>query len=160
MTRVERKAWALLTFPKYPASGEAKASKLVSSPVIGKPLLLFWSTVRCHSENITIALQPATPRQELRKNTATRGACYSQSAGAILPVPDVCINLRGNNILYMHFIFIRVLILFFFRHSYLCRWFVVMHGWLPFCALDSGLCAIVLWCYDDMYYFMSCLLQN
>lgn len=96
MTRVERKAWALLTFPKYPTSGEAKASKLVSSPVIGKPPFLFCSTgARCHSKNITMSLEPGAPRQELRKNTATRGACYCQSAVTISLVPDVCINLRG-----------------------------------------------------------------
>jgi len=63
----ERKAWAPLTFPKYPASGEAKAPKPVSSPVIGKQLLVSGSkAVRCHSKNITISLQRRSPPEGLR----------------------------------------------------------------------------------------------
>lgn len=57
----------LLTFPKYPTSGEAKASKPVSSPVTGKLLQLFCSiAVRCHSKCITMSLQPGTLLKMLR----------------------------------------------------------------------------------------------
>lgn len=69
----ERKARGLLTFPKYPARGEVKAPKPVSSPVICKPLLLFWITdVRGHSLNITMSLQSGSPPQELRRKHVIR----------------------------------------------------------------------------------------
>lgn len=75
----ERRTRALLTFPKYPASGEAKTSKPVSSPVMGKPLLLFWSiAVRCHSENITMSLQPSSPRKKLWRKTEQHRGHFTQ----------------------------------------------------------------------------------
>lgn len=69
----ERRTRALLTFPKYPASGEAKASKPVSSPVIGKQLLrLFGSmAVRCHPQYITMSPQTLSPPSTLRKKKKT-----------------------------------------------------------------------------------------
>lgn len=66
----QRKTRALLTFPKYPTSGEAKAPKPVSSSVIGKPPLLLWSTgFQYHSTNITMSLQPGSPPEELGRPT-------------------------------------------------------------------------------------------
>lgn len=63
----------LLTFPKYPTSGEDKASKSVSSPLSGNPLLLVCSIAAgCHLKNITISLEPLMAQEAAGKHTITQ----------------------------------------------------------------------------------------